>query len=99
VTLTTTWLEAMGVSESRRELELSFDGERITLARPDTAVSDAGHNVRAFRFYDGQLLCTTIRADFTSRTVSAENHVDDPVKTAFGNNPHPTWADFQAFLE
>ena len=23
----------------------------------------------------------------------------DPVKTAFGNNPHPTWDDFQAFLE
>lgn len=99
VTLPTTWLEAMGVSKSRRELELSFDGERITLARPDAAVSDAGHDVRAFCFYDGQQLCSTIRADFTARTVSAENHVADPVKTAFGNNPHPTWADFQAFLE
>ena len=37
VTLPTTWLEAMGVSESRRELELSFDGEQITLSRPDAA--------------------------------------------------------------
>lgn len=88
-----------GISESRRELELSFDGERITLARPDAAVSDAGHDVRAFRFYDGQRLCTTIRADFTARTVSTGNHVDAPVKTAFGNNPHPPWANFQAFLE
>ena len=94
VTLPTTWLEAMGISESQRELELSFDGERITLSRPD-AVSDAGHDVRTFHFYDGQRLCTTIRADFTARTVSAENYVADPVKTAFGNNPHPTWADFQ----
>ena len=88
VTLPTTWLEAMGISESQRELELSFDGERITLSRPD-AVSDAGHDVRTFRFYDGQRLCTIIRADFTARTVSAENHVADPVKTAFGNNPKP----------
>lgn len=31
--------------------------------------------------------------------MSAENHVADPVKTAFGNNPRPTWDDFQAFLE
>ena len=98
VTLPTTWLEDMGVSESRREVELSFDGEKITVSRPD-ASSDAGHNVRTFRFYDGQRLCTTIRADFTARTVSVENHVAAPVKTAFGNNPHPTWADFQAFLE
>lgn len=98
VTLPTTWLESMGISESQRELELSFDGERITLSRPD-AVSDAGHDVRTFRFYDGQRLCTIIRADFTARTVSVENYVADPVKTAFGNNPHPTWADFQTFLE
>lgn len=98
VTLPTTWLEAMGISESQRELELSFDGEQITLSRPD-ATSVPEHNIRTFRFYDGQRLCTTIRADFTARTVSVENHVADPVKTAFGNNPHPTWADFQAFLE
>ncbi|MFR4086494.1 MAG: hypothetical protein ACLT1A_00840 [Dysosmobacter sp.] len=51
----------MGVSESQRELELSFDGEQITLSRPD-AVSDAEHDVRTFRFYDGQRLRTTIRA-------------------------------------
>ena len=36
VTLPTTWLEAMGVSESCREVELSFDGVRITLSRPGT---------------------------------------------------------------
>ena len=97
VTLPTTWLEAMGVSESRRELELSFDGERITLSRSGAA--DIGHDGRIFRYYDGQRLCTTIRADFTAKTVSAENHVADPVKTAFGNDPRPTWDDFQAFLE
>jgi hypothetical protein len=98
VTLPTTWLEAMGISESQRELELSFDGEQITLSHPG-ATSVPEHNIRTFRFYDGQRLCTIIRADFTAKTVSAENHVVDPVKTAFGNNPRPSWADFQAFLE
>lgn len=98
VTLPTTWLEAMGISESQRELELSFDGEQIILSHP-SATSVPEHNIRTFHFYDGQRLCTTIRADFTAKTVSAENHVVDPVKTAFGNNPRPSWSDFQAFLE
>lgn len=98
ITLPTTWLEAMGISESQRELELSFDGEQITLSHPGAA-SVPEHDIRTFRFYDGQRLCTIIRADFTAKTVSAENHVVDPVKTAFGNNPRPSWADFQAFLE
>ena len=98
VTLPTTWLEAMGISESQRELELSFDGEQITLSHPG-ATSVPEHDIRTFRFYDGQRLCTIIRADFTAKTVSAKNHVVDPVKTAFGNNPRPSWADFQACLE
>ena len=38
-------------------------------------------------------------APLSVRTSRQENYVADPVKTAFGNNPHPTWADFQAFLE
>ena len=98
VTLPTTWLEAMGIRESQRELELSFDGEQITLSHPG-ATSVPEHDIRTFRFYDGQRLCTIIRADFTAKTVSAKNHVVDPVKTAFGNNPRPSWADFQASLE
>lgn len=98
VTLPTTWLEAMGISESQRELELSFDGEQITLSHPG-GISVPEHDIRTFRFYDDQRLCTIIRADFTAKTVSAENHVVDPVKTAFGNNPRPSWADFHAFLE
>lgn len=98
VTLPTTWLEAMGISESQRELELSFDGEQIILSHPG-ATSVPEHDIRTFHFYDGQRLCTTIRADFTAKTVSAENHAVDPVKTAFGNNPRPSWTDFQAFLE
>ena len=29
----------------------------------------------------------------------AENQAVSPIKTAFGNNPFPSWKDFQRFLE
>jgi len=57
------------------------------------------HDVRVLRFFDGNRLCTTIYADFTDEKVIAENHISDPVKTAFGNNFSPTWEDFQFFLQ
>ena len=104
VTLPTTWVDALGINNEHREVKLSFDGEKITLARclsVQEFVSQKraqGHNMRRLRFYDGDRLCTTIYADFTDETLIAENHIDDPVKTAFGNNPLPDWTDFQAFL-
>lgn len=105
VTLPTSWLEKLGVREERREMELSFDGKQITIARRLSGEEFAtqkltlGHNVRALRFFDRSKLCTTIYADFTDETLAAENHIVDPVKTAFGNCALPTWADFQSFLE
>ena len=57
------------------------------------------HDVRLFRFFDGDELCTAIYADFTDDTVAVDNYTTDPVKTAFGNNLFPDWADFLAFLE
>ena len=105
VTLPTSWMDTVGISEVERELELSFDGERIVLARymdcEKYAVKklDKGHDVSLFQYYDGDKLCTTICADFTDETLLVENHISDPVKTAFGNNRLPTWGDFQSFLE
>jgi len=40
-----------------------------------------------------------IHAVLNNKKLKAENHVNDPVKTAFGNNALPTWEDFQIFLE
>ena len=57
-----------------------------------------GHEVWRLAFYDGELLCTTIYADFSDETLVAENHTKNPVKTAFGNNLSPSWGDLQAFL-
>ncbi|MCL1835736.1 MAG: hypothetical protein FWG48_06190 [Oscillospiraceae bacterium] len=58
-----------------------------------------GHDVRLFELFDGDRLCTTIFADYTDKTLVADNHITDPVMTAFGNNKLPTWADFEFFLE
>lgn len=105
VTLPTTWLEEMGITEQQRQLELTFDGTTITLSRrhsgPDFAEQRKalGHEVRILRFYDRDDLCSTIYADFTAQTLTVENQAVPTIKTAFGNNLLPNWGDFQRFLE
>ena len=102
VTLPTTWLEEMGITEEQRELELTFDGTIITLSRGPDFVAQRktlGHEVRVLRFYDGDTLCSTIYADFTKEAVVVENQAVSPIKTAFGNNLFPDWKDFRHFLE
>lgn len=105
VTLPTAWMDALGIKPQNREIELGFDGAKITISRRLSGQDFAqqkralGHDLRRLRFYDGDRLCTTIYVDFTDETLAAENHIDDPVKTAFGNNPIPDWADFQTFLQ
>ena len=105
VTLPTSWVEAMGIDGDRRELELTFDGTTVTLSRrldgPEFAARQLaqGHQIRVLRFYDGDILCSTIYADFTGQAVAVENQPVPPVKTAFGNNLLPSWEDFQRFLE
>ena len=105
VTLPTTWLEKMGITEEHRDLELTYNGTTITLSRrpcgPDFAEQQQalGHEIRVLRFYDGDTLCSTIYSDFTGQTVVVENQAVSPVKTAFGNNLYPDWNDFRHFLE
>lgn len=104
VTLPTAWVDAMGVTVQRRELELTFDGTKIALSRHLNGSEFVaqqlaqGHELRALRFYDRENLCSTIYADFTGQTVVVENQAVSPIKTAFGNNLFPTWEDFQGFL-
>lgn len=104
VTLPTTWIEAMGVTENQRELELTFDGTKIVLSRrlkgPEFAEQRQalGHEVRMIHFYDREDLCSTIYADFTDQAVVVENQAVPVIKTAFGNNLFPTWEDLRVFL-
>lgn len=105
VTLPTSWVEEIGINQDHRYLELTFDGTTITLSRrlngPEFATRQLarGHQIRILRFYDGDTLCSTIYADFTGQTVAVENQSVPLVKTAFGNNPLPSWEDFHRFLE
>lgn len=104
VTLPTTWLEAMGIDKNHRELELAFDGSNITLSRRLSSSEFVewqlakGHDVRILRLYDGNTLCSTIYADLTEEVIAVENQAVPLVKTAFGNQSFPTWADFLNFL-
>lgn len=105
LTIPSSWVEAMRITGEDREVELTFDGDRIIIARPmDTSqfarlCADKGHELKTFIFRDGDELCTRIVVDFTDRTLCAENFTDNPVKTAFGKNALPVWNDFMEFLE
>ena len=105
VTLPTSWMDALGIDRESRELELAFDGKAIVLSRHLTFEEfvaqrlEMQHDLRVFRFYDGDELCSTIYADFTDKTLLAENHVSNPVKTAFGNMKNPSWDNLLEFLE
>ena len=104
VNLPAGWLHTMGLSKEDR-VELSFDGEKITiqpLASTDPEVfrrnaEQKGHRLKEYRYYDGDVLCTVILADFTAQQVCIENKIDDVLDTAFGVNETPSWEDFLAF--
>ena len=91
VNLPAVWLHAMGLSKEDR-VELSFDGEKISiqpLASTDPEVfrrnaEQKGHRLKEYRYYDGNVLCTVILADFTAQQVCVENKIDDVLDTAFG---------------
>ena len=105
LTLPSAWMKEMGINESDREVELSFDGNTITIARRlsvDEFISvkrEQGHALMKLSYFDGEELCTTIIADNMERVLCIENHTDRVIKTAFGNNAAPTWEDLQHFLE
>lgn len=103
VSLPTKWVKDMNLADT--QIEMLYDGEKIIIA-PHLSICDfldnkkaLGHNLMLVSFYDGEALCSEICADFTDKTIVAENHTKNIVKTAFGKNEAPTWKDFQNFLE
>ncbi len=103
VSLPSKWIAELGLADS--EIEIAFDGERIIIL-PHLSVDQflenkksLGHSLMKLSFYDKDVLCSKIVADFTDKTVSVKNTTGNIVKTAFGNNEVPTWEDFQNFLE
>lgn len=106
VALPPTWINALGISESNREITLQFDGESI-IVRPvastqyDEFLQDArrlGHDLLVLHFYNRDALCTKICADRTAHCLAIQNQTNDILSTAFGVNAAPDWSDFEAFL-
>ena len=98
------WVRAIGASDGKKVI-LNFDGEKIEI-RPEQNMEEyrkerlaAGHKLFVIRYFSRETLCTVIVADQTAKDLRAENYTDQAVKTAFGVNTVPTWADLEAFLE
>ena len=103
VSVPSKWVTELGLTDSK--MEIAFDGERIIIS-PHLSMEkflenkkSLGHKLVKLEFYDREILCTEIIADFTDETLSVENITEHIVKTAFGKNEVPTWEDFQNFLE
>lgn len=105
ISLPSTWVKELGLDAENRQMELSFDGTSITITKKLSfseflEVSHrAGHKILLLSCYSGDTLCARIAADETEKTVCVENLATDYLKLPFGNNPSPSWADYQHFLE
>ena len=103
ISLPTAWVREMDIDG--KEVELSFDGGKITITPQISAKEfvkqkqSANHCLYRLGYYDKHKLCTVIYADFTDKTLKIENRTDDLIKTAFGKNTIPDWNDFEDFLE
>ena len=105
VTLPSHWLKTMGITDEEREVELTFDQNKIVITKVITmeefinGKKAQSHSLKTLKFWNADTLCTIIVADFTDYTLCVENHTRQLVKTAFGKNRLPAWEDLMAFLE
>lgn len=103
VTIPNTWIEQLGLNERKRDLSISFDGEKITilpkLSMAEYAEQNSINNLLKLNFYDNDTLCTSILADYTAKEVRVESYINDNNHTAFGINTDPDWSDYLSFLE
>lgn len=103
VTLPNVWIEQLGLNENSRDIELSFDGNRIIIDKAQSVDSfielHRSHKLLRLDYYNYEKLCTTIIADYTDEVVKIQNYTDEIVYIAFGVNENPTWQDYLEFLE
>ena len=100
------WIKQLNMSTNDK-FTASLEDETIVLRKKAPSDPDAflyyaqqlGHKVTIFQFYDKDVLCSTIAADFTSQQVAVHDTVKEPERQAFGVNKDPTWEDSLSFLE
>lgn len=51
------------------------------------------------RYMNGDRLCTIIDVNDREQRVKIKNYVTDPLYRAFGRNEHPSYRDYEEFLE
>ncbi len=105
VSLPSAWINSLELSENNREIELSFDGEKIVIT-PKSSLDDfiesakkKGHKLLKINYYNNNDLCTTIAADYSEKIIKFSNFTDNSVYTAFGIKHNVSWYDYNSFLE
>lgn len=105
VSIPSAWINLLELNEDNRDIELSFDGEKIIIAPKVSLESfivtakQKGHKLLRLNYYNNEDLCTTILADYDSKTVKLKNFTENPVYTAFGIKSNANWEDYNSFLE
>lgn len=104
VSIPSKWVRELNIDENNRDITLSFDGDKIVIAKKET-VEDflsfrkaQGNSIKELRYYSGSTLTTVIYADYSAKDVRIVNKLDNPAKTAFGENLSPTWSDYEKLL-
>ncbi len=104
VSLPSRWMNELNITKNNSEVEISFDGESITIKLPVTIEKflnkgiACNHDMKRFNYYNESTLCTTIYADFTDKVVKIKNEEQPNILLAFGSNSMPLWEDFISFL-
>lgn len=105
LSLPSSWVKEMGISENDRQVEMKFDGTSITIIKKlgmqdfIRRAKEQDHEILILFYYDDKTLCTKIAADYIEKSICIENVTSHVLRTAFGNNQEPTWEDYLLFLE
>lgn len=105
LSLPSSWVKEMGISEDDRQVEMRFDGTSITITKKLDMqdfvhrAKKRGRKILVLSYYDDKTLCTKIAADYDEKSICVKNYVTNVLRTAFGNNQEPTWEDYLIFLE
>lgn len=89
-------LAETGVSAA--ELAKKYGTSRQVISKYLNAVPQGNYTMRITYMWR-QHPCTLIDVDFLGRRIRIQNRTEDILHRAFGTNMHPTWEDFEIFLQ